>query len=209
MIKKNLLRSIQASVHRNKVLIQTDGLVIPKSGSSDDSYIVTATCNRIFCVTPGKGGSFKCDGTCINSTTNICKHVIIVDEKCDKLSDFVQWFKRSKSRPSQTGLALNGAPKSVGTKPSNKKRSNKRKVEIEVLSIFQLKMTEVNLILTFNHLAISQKLPRLIISPVQKQFRQMELLIAVSVNNDLQGSHYSIFRYIITLHSSKCPIIFF
>ena len=79
-------------------LIQTDGLVIPKPESSDCSHIVAGTCNRIFCVTPGKGGSFKYDRTCINSTTNICEHVIAEAEKCSKLSDFVQWFKRSKSR---------------------------------------------------------------------------------------------------------------
>ena len=48
-----------------------------------------------------------------------------------KLPDFVQWFRRSKSRLSLTGLALNGAPKSVGKKTSNRKRSNKRKTEIE------------------------------------------------------------------------------
>ena len=63
-------------------LIQTNGLVIPKPGFSDGSYVVAGTCNRIFCVTPGKGGSFKCDRTCINSTTNICEHVIAVAEKC-------------------------------------------------------------------------------------------------------------------------------
>ena len=35
-------------------LIQAYGLVIPKPGSSDGSYVVAGTCNRIFCVTPGK-----------------------------------------------------------------------------------------------------------------------------------------------------------
>ena len=112
-------------------LIQTDGLVIPKPGSSDGSYVVAGTCNRIFCVTPGKGGSFKCDRTCINSTTNICEYVIAVAVKCGKLPDFVKWFKRSKSRPSFTALALTGPPKSAGKKPSKRKRSNKRKAEIE------------------------------------------------------------------------------
>ena len=50
----------------------------------------------------------------------------MVAEKCGKLPDFVKWFRRSKWRPSLTSLALNGAPKSVGKKPSNK-----RKAEIE------------------------------------------------------------------------------
>ena len=110
-------------------LIQVDGLVILKPVYSDGSYVVAGTCNRIFCVTPGKGGSFKCDRTCINSTVNICEHVIAVAEKCGKLPDFVQWLRRLKSRPSLTGLALNGAPKSVEKK--SRKRSHKRKAEIE------------------------------------------------------------------------------
>ena len=62
-------------------------------------------------------------------------------------------------------------------------------------------MTEVGLTLIFNHLGISQQLPRLLIPPKQKQFRQMELQIAISVNNHLQGSQYSVFRYIKTLLS--------
>ena len=60
-----------------------------------------------FFVTPGQGRSFKCDRTCINNATKICEHVTVVAEKCGNLPDFVQWFKRSKVRPTLTGLALN------------------------------------------------------------------------------------------------------
>ena len=191
-------------------LIQTNGLVIPKPGSSDGSYIVRGTCNSIFYVTPGKRGSFKCDRTCINSTANICEHVIAVAEKFGKLSDFVQWFKRSKLRPSLTGLALNGAPKLVGKKLSNRKRSNKRKAEIEstvdLLVENERSTPNFNFQSLGNFPAASQVTH---IPPVQKQFRQMELLMAISVNNHLQSSHHSMFRYIIKLHSSKCPIISF
>ena len=70
-------------------------------------------------------------------------------------------------------------------------------------------MIQVRLTLTFIHLVITQQLPRFLIQPRQKQVRQMEFLMAISVNNHLQGSQYSIFPYIITLHSSKCPIISF
>ena len=52
----------------------------------------------------------------------MCEHVIAVTEKCGKLPYFVQWFKRSKSRPSLSGLALNGAPKSVGKKTKQQKK---------------------------------------------------------------------------------------
>ena len=108
--------TLEVTFEKVASLIQINVLVITKPGSSYGLYIVAGTCNRTFYVTPGKRGSFKCDRTCINSTTNICEHVIAVAEKCGKLSDFVQWFKRSKSRPSMIGLALNGAPKSVGKK---------------------------------------------------------------------------------------------
>ena len=53
-------------------------------------------------------------------------------------------------------------------------------------------MAEARQTLTFNLLTISQQLPRLLIPSVQKQFRQMELLMAISVNNHLLGSQYSI-----------------
>ena len=130
-IDKVLLSILEVIFEKAASLIQADGIVILKPGSSNGSYVVAGTCNRIFCVTPGKGGSFKCDRTCINSTINICEHEIAVAEKCGKLPDFVQWIRRSKSRPSLAGLALNGALKSVGKKPNNRKRSNKRKAEIE------------------------------------------------------------------------------
>ena len=97
-------------------LNQIVGLVISKPGSFDGSYVVAVTCNRIFFVTPGKRGLFKCDRTCINNTTKICEDVTAVAEKCGKLPDFVQWFNRSKAKPSLTGLALNGAPITVGIK---------------------------------------------------------------------------------------------
>ena len=51
-------------------------------------------------------------------------------------------------------------------------------------------MTEVRLTLT-----ISQQSPRLLTLTVQRQFRQMELQLAISVNNHLQDSHYSMIRY--------------
>ena len=90
-------------------LNQIDGLVIPKPGSFDGSYVATGTCNINFFVTSGKGRSFKCDRTCINNATKICEHVIVVAEKCSNLPYFVQGFTRSKVRTSLTGSALNGA----------------------------------------------------------------------------------------------------
>ena len=130
-IDKVPLSILEAMFEKAAFLTQTDGLVIPKPGFSDGSYVVAGTCNRIFCVTPGKEGSFKCDRACVNSTANICEHAIAVAEKCGKLPDFVQWFWRSKLRLSLTSLALNDAPKSVG-----KKQATNEKQKLKVLSIF-------------------------------------------------------------------------
>ena len=57
-------------------LVMNDCLVLEKPGATDGSYIVAGSVNRIFCVSSGKGRSFKCDGCCINSTTKICEHVL-------------------------------------------------------------------------------------------------------------------------------------
>ena len=53
-IDKGPLSILEVMFEKAASLIQTDGLVIPKPGSSDGSYVVAGTCNRIFCVTPGK-----------------------------------------------------------------------------------------------------------------------------------------------------------
>ena len=112
-------------------LVRNDGLVLEKPGATDGSYIVAGSANRIFCVSPGKGGSFKCDRSCINSRTKICEHVIAVAEKSGKLQQFVEWFRRSKCGASVSALALNGAPKSMGRKGNGRKRSNKKRADIE------------------------------------------------------------------------------
>ena len=120
-----------------KSLVRNDGLVLEKPGAIDGSYIVAGSANRIFCVSPGKGGSFNCVRSCINNRTKICEHVIAVAEKSGKLQQFVEWFRRSKCGASVSALALNGAPKSMGGKGNGRKRSNKKRANIEeVVNIF-------------------------------------------------------------------------
>ena len=52
-------------------LIQTDGLVIPKPGFSDGSYVVAGTWNRIFCVTQVK-----------EDHLSVIVHPLITPQKC-------------------------------------------------------------------------------------------------------------------------------
>ena len=131
------LSVLERMFERAKSLVRNDGLVLEKPGATDGSYIVAWSANHIFCVSSGKGGSFKCDRSCLNSRTKICEHVIAVAEKCGKLQQFVEWFRRSKCGASVSALALNGAPKSMGRKGNGRKRSNKKRADIEeVVNIF-------------------------------------------------------------------------
>ena len=131
------LSVLERMFEKAKSLVRNDGLVLEKPGATDGSYIVAGSANRIFCVSSGKGGSFKCDRSCINSRTKICEHVIAVAEKSGKLQQFVEWFRRSKCGASVSALALNGAPKSMGGKGNGRRRSNKKRANIEeVVNIF-------------------------------------------------------------------------
>ena len=83
--------------------------------------------NQIYCVTPGKGGFFKCDWNCVNISTKTCERTIAVGEKYGKLPDFIIWYKRSNSSASITKMALDEAPKTSGRKPSTRTRSNRKR----------------------------------------------------------------------------------
>ena len=108
-------------------LLQHEDLIVKKPGADDGSYIVAGHTNQIYCVTPGKGGSFKCDQNCVNATTQICEDTIAVAEKYGKLADFITWYKRSKSGASIIKMVLLGAPKTAGRMPSTRKRSNRKR----------------------------------------------------------------------------------
>ena len=108
-------------------LLQHEDLIVKKPGVDDGSYIVAGYTNQIYCVTPGKRGSFKCDQNCVNATTQICEDTIGVAEKYGKLADFITWYKRSKSGASIIKMVLLGAPKTAERMPSTRKRSNRKR----------------------------------------------------------------------------------
>ena len=98
-----------------------EDMIVRKPGADDGSYIVAGHTNQIYCATPGKGGSFKCDPNCVNAS--IRNYILAVAEKYVKLPEFITWYKRSKSGASITKMALGGVPKTAGKKPSTRKRS--------------------------------------------------------------------------------------
>ena len=62
---------ILATFEKVNELLRHQDLIVKKPGTDDGSYIVAGHTNQIYCVAPGKGGSFKCDQNCVNATTKI------------------------------------------------------------------------------------------------------------------------------------------
>ena len=62
---------ILATFEKVNELLWHEDLIVKKPGTDDGSYIVAGHTNQIYCVTPGKGGSFKFDQNCVNATTKI------------------------------------------------------------------------------------------------------------------------------------------
>ena len=105
-IKTVPLPVLQIMFEKAKSLLQKKGLVVPKPGATDRSYFVAGSANNVYTVTPGKRNSLKCDRSCINAKSKICKHVLRVDERIGVLSEFLKWFTSSKSGPSFSSIAL-------------------------------------------------------------------------------------------------------
>ena len=45
-----------------------EDMIVKKPGADGGSYILAGHTNQIYCVTPGKGGSIKCDWHCVNAS---------------------------------------------------------------------------------------------------------------------------------------------
>ena len=125
-ITKVTIASFATMFEKANELLRHEDLIVKKPGVDNGSYIISGHTNQIYSVTPGKGGSFKCDRSCVNASTKLYEHTIVVAEKYGKLTDFIIWYKRSKSRASITKMVLGGAPKTAGRKPSTRKRSNRK-----------------------------------------------------------------------------------
>ena len=73
--------TILATFEKANELLRHEDLIVKKPGADDGFYIVAGHTSQIYCVTPGKGGSFKCDRNCENATTKLCEQTIAVAEK--------------------------------------------------------------------------------------------------------------------------------
>ena len=111
-------------------LLQVSSNVVPKPGATDGSFIVAGYGNTIHVVTPGKGGSLKCDRACVNFSTSVCEHVLAVAQVRGTFKEFLNWYRKSKKGPRVLEMALGSGPKNAGKKPSRRKRTNKEKAEV-------------------------------------------------------------------------------
>ncbi|XP_068673143.1 transient receptor potential cation channel subfamily M member 7-like, partial [Montipora foliosa] len=81
--------------------------------------MVGGVSNKVHTITPGKGGSFSCDRTSVNSSTKICDHILAVAQLKGTLLEFIAWYNRYF-----TDMALARGQKTAGRKPRKRKRSN-------------------------------------------------------------------------------------
>jgi hypothetical protein len=60
--------------------------------------------NNIHIVTHGKAGSLKCDPACVNSSTNICEHVLAVAQVRGSLNEFLAWYRSKRRADPKEGI---------------------------------------------------------------------------------------------------------
>lgn len=121
---------LDAMFEKANHLLDSPANVIPKPGATDGSFIVAGHSNNIHVVTPGKGGSLKCDRSCVNSSTKTCEHILAVAKVRETFNEFLTWYKRSRRGARMLEMTLGSAPKSAGRKPSKRKRTNNEKAPV-------------------------------------------------------------------------------
>ena len=173
-------------------LLRYEDLIVKKPGADDGSYIVAGHTSQIYCVTPGKGGSFKCDRNCENATTKLCEQTIAVAEKYGKLPDFITWRKRSKSRASIIKMALSGAPKTAGRKLSTRKRSNRKKPSTTSL----VDLSE----------DCNDQLSKVRIKLVSHQCKYLQLILLIILFQIMLRINHVLLNKIVSSHRYKKPV---
>ena len=76
------LPALQIMFEKAKCFLQKKGLVVPKFGATDRSYIVVGSANNVYTVTPGKGNTLKYDRACINAESQISLQLLSTSVYC-------------------------------------------------------------------------------------------------------------------------------
>ena len=95
--------------HKALELIKTNGAIVsaPDPGFEGNAkYVLSYHGKKPHLVLPKKNGTFSCDGECPNwKSMGICAHCVAAAETCNKLSEFIAWYKKSKKAPSLSKFA--------------------------------------------------------------------------------------------------------
>ena len=135
-IKTVPLSALQMIFEKAKCLLQEQGLLVPKLGATNWSYIFAGSTNNAYTMTPAKGNSLKCDKACINAKSTICKNVLAAAEHIWVLSEVLKRFTSLKSGLSFSSMTLVTDKRNFGRKGSKRKRSNMvRPLVMEVCNI--------------------------------------------------------------------------
>eukprot|EP00794_Sanderia_malayensis_P010347 gene10347-11424_t len=114
-IKNVPLPILQTISEKASKIVSSQGLVVPQPGSTNGSYIVAGYSNKIFIVTPGKGGSLSCDRLCTDKSIKICEHTIALAHVRGTLHKFIEWDKRGlrNKHGNLIDMALQSGPKTL------------------------------------------------------------------------------------------------
>ena len=104
--------------HKALELIKTNGAIVSAPGFEGNAkYVLSYHGKKPHLVLPKKNGAFSCDGECPNwKSMGICAHCVAAAETCNKLSEFIAWYKKSKKAPSLSKFAEATMPKGRGNK---------------------------------------------------------------------------------------------
>lgn len=117
-------------------LLNTKDAIVSAPGVANGKLVLSVSGKKPHLVTARKGGAFSCDSDCPNwKAMGICSHSVAVAEVSCKLSEFVDWYKKSKKIPNLTKFAEATMPKGRGRKGCV--ASRKRKSSIPVQETFE------------------------------------------------------------------------
>ena len=117
-------------------LLMSEGAIATAPGlASQARTVISKTRPGFHTVVPGKGGRFACDNCPNYKSLGICSHMVAVAEVNGMLSDFLDWFRRSKNvTPNLTKLLTSDMPQGRGRKGGKGPRKRKAPSIVGIIS---------------------------------------------------------------------------
>lgn len=121
--------AILEAVWKKAAELVIDSSSIVQAPGGTDFLVKSYSGSRPHLVKVKKGGQYCCDGDCPNwQSLHLCSHTVATAEKEGQLQTFVEWYKKSRAKPSLTKLITTTMPKGRGCKGGVAPRKKKRKL---------------------------------------------------------------------------------